>query len=143
MTLMSAMYSPSRSHLRGHLPRIGEPRGSLMFGWLMLGVAMTATPAAAAENPWAFVEKTTPPAASETTVDQATANVPASALPDAASVDWSALNAGQLSLSDPGRRPSQRANVRNVAASPSAWSRDDRPEGFSSLAVKETVTPFR
>ncbi|MEW6642507.1 MAG: hypothetical protein AB1586_18520 [Pseudomonadota bacterium] len=116
--------------------------GSLMFGSLMLGATV---PAAAAENPWAFIDRAALPTASETTTDgqdHATADVQATALPDAARVDWSALNAGQPSPSDPGRRSTPRANVRNVAASPSAWSRDDKPEGFSSLTVKENVTPF-
>lgn len=125
---------------RTHRSWIGWPLASLALG--VMAMARPAA-AAAAENPWAFIETAAPAAdtAADPTKVSAAAGVEATALPDAASVDWSTLNSGQPS-SDPGRRPTLRANVRNVDAGPSAWSRDKRPEGFSSLTVKQAVTPF-
>ncbi|MGO4711517.1 hypothetical protein [Bradyrhizobium sp. 2TAF24] len=132
--------SVTLSFFHRHRSWIGWP-----FASLALGVLAMAAPAAAAENPWAFIEKAAPAAdapAIGPDKASATADIEATALPDAASVDWSALNSNQPSASELGRRPTQRANVRNVDASPSAWSRDSKPEGFSSLTVKQAVTPF-
>ncbi|MBR1218635.1 hypothetical protein JQ557_11590 [Bradyrhizobium sp. U87765 SZCCT0131] len=130
-----------------HFPSSHHPA---RIGWqlasLAVGVLAMAGSAPAAENPWAFIEKTAP-AASDTPAARpdgasASADIEATALPDSASVDWSALNSGQPPLSDAGRRSASRGNIRNIDAAPSAWSRNNTPEGFSSLTVKQAVTPF-
>jgi hypothetical protein len=57
-------------------------------------------------------------------------------LPDPATVDWSILN----STSDP-RAASPRRTASN-AATATTWSRNDRPDGFSTVTVKQTIMPW-
>lgn len=101
----------------------------------------------AAEDPWAFLKRAQPDTPAEPqddpteTLELTAAPESGDALvPDPATVDWSALNSEAAELQGTPGRPAPGDGVRNADAS--AWSRNTRPEGFSSVTVKQAVTPF-
>jgi hypothetical protein len=64
------------------------------------------------------------------------------ALPDPATIDWSVLNTNAATSPDTPSRGAPRAAARKPDAAASAWSRNDKPEGFSAVTVKQSVLPF-
>ena len=116
---------------------------------LSTACALVASPgtSVAAEDPWAFLTRAQPGAPAESQ-DDSTQTLELTAapesgdvlVPDPATVDWSALNGDASELKG---KPSQRAPGAGTSdASASAWSRNTRPEGFSTVTVKQSVTPF-
>jgi hypothetical protein len=94
------------------------------------------------KDPWSFIKSETPP----TTADEAArgeardvaaeANEAATALPDAAAVDWSVLDSSPPAL----RETPKHSTARNESAG-AAWSRSDRPGG-TALTVKQPLLPL-
>ena len=103
----------------------------------------------AGEDPWAFATRAQPdtPAAPQDdpteTLELTAAPESGDALvPDPATVDWSLLNSDTGELHATSARPAPNAGARKSDADSSAWSRNNKPEGFSAVSVKQAVAPF-
>lgn len=93
----------------------------------------------APRDPWAFV---VPQPAAESADDPADDAKPAAAdaaLPDPATVDWSALNATPEAARSAPRRP---AGAGAASGGAVAWSQAEHPDGSTALTVKQPLLPL-
>ncbi len=103
----------------------------------------------AGEDPWAFATRGQPDAQaapqedSTDTLELTAAPESGDALvPDPATVDWSLLNGDAAELHATPGRLAPINGARKSDADGSTWSRNNKPEGFSAVSVKQTVAPF-
>jgi hypothetical protein len=136
----------TRSSLRSRPSRPpATRRRRATWVWSLTLWLLTAGSPVLAADPWAFTQPPADPTdnttATEPEEDQAAPDPSAAEamLPDPATVDWSGLTVDPTLPATWMRNPVAPGKKDN---GPSAWSRTDRPDGFSTVTVKQAVLPL-